>query len=134
MSLACLEGCDIPPMDDDKYMPRLSSMIKNRQIKDSVDMVDLLIDYMYGFDEFRNYSPVAAHYDGNKNGNYETLAVIDRVGRDTHNAWLYFPLDNVVYESTVNRTININNFSQTMHVADSIRGGGNTSRATWSRT
>lgn len=31
----------------------------------------------------------------------------------------------MVYESTVNRTININNFSQTMHVADSIRGGGN---------
>ena len=103
-------------------------MVESRQIKDSDDMVDLLIDYMYGFDEFRNYSPVAAHYDGNKNGNYETLAVIDRVGRDTQNAWLYFPLDNVVYESTVNRTININNFSQTMHVADSIRGGGNTNQ------
>jgi hypothetical protein len=72
----------------------------------------------------------------------EILSVIDRLGHNTGNAYLYFPLDNFVYEFDVNNSMAVSNFSKTVHVADPSRGGstasgdgggGNTSRVRYRR-
>ena len=122
-----------------KYMNRLQTLLhKNVDRLNEGVIEELLIEYMYDFEEYRNHASVACHTDGNQDCNYEILSVIDRLRCNTQYAYLYFPLDNVVLEYVVNKSIVVANLSKTMHCADPTRGrsgsggdGGNTSRASW---
>ena len=138
-AMACLQACQIPPKKGKKYLNELKDLMERKK---GMHISDILIEYMYGFEEFRNYSPVCAHCDANRTAEYEILMIFDRLGCNTKVAYLYFPLDNVILEITVNEDINVTNFTNTVHVADPSRGGnagsggsgGNSSRASWSKT
>ena len=115
---------DIPPVDGDKYMSELRSLLFNNTDRLSVNggLESLLAKYIHGFTGNRNHTTVSCQSTRNKEVQYELLSVIDRLGCDTKNAFLYFPLDNIVYEFDVNHSITVTNFHDTMYVEDPARG------------
>ena len=140
-AMACLGACGVESREGSECMNRLKSLLHNNlhKISEKDGMESILLEYIIGgFEEKRNYSAVACHTDGHM----EILSVIDRLGHNTGNAYLYFPLDNFVYEFDVNNSMAVSNFSKTVHVADPSRGGstasgdgggGNTSRVRYRR-
>lgn len=133
-SMACLRACGIPSMEGDNcHMKKLKRLLNDNihRLGENDGLENVLLEYILGFTEYRNHSAAACHVDTH----IEILSVIDRLGYDTKNAYLYFPLDNVVLEFDVNQSITVTNLSKTVHVADPSRGssrggdGANTSRA-----
>ena len=126
-AMACFRACGIPPVDGDKYMNELRSFLfRNTDgLGVSGGLESLLIEYMRSFTENRNHTTVSCQCQSTRNNEvqYELLSVIDRLGCDTRNSYLYFPLDNIVYEFDVNHSITVTNFRNTMYVVDPASGG-----------
>ena len=132
--MSCLHGCGIHPKK--QHINKLKSLFTrdSDMIQKEGGFAKVLVDkFMCDFTENRNHSATAAHCDSS----IEVLSVIDREGCRSQIAHVYFPFDNAVFEPTVNQSISLINFSDTIHVADATRGndddggGGNTSRAIW---
>ena len=138
-SMACLKACGIQPYDGGQfYLSDLKTLLHNnmQKLEEKEGIENVLIEYILKFIEYRNHSAVTCHVDG---VSIEILSVIDRLGYNTKHAYLFFPLNNIVYEFAVNESITVASLSNTLHVADPSRGhssssggsGGNTSRVSW---
>ena len=134
-AMACFRACGIPPVDGDKYMNELRNLLYSNTDRLGVNggLESLLVEYMHGFTENRNHTTVSCQSTRNKEVQYELLSVIDRLGCDTRKSYLYFPLDNIVYEFDVNHSITVTNFRDTMYVVDPASGGSGEGRNTTRR-
>jgi len=132
ITLASLEKVDInpPTVGNITFLSKLGNIIEQHQQDGCSNPRDVIADYMCMFETTHNYSTNAAHYDAH---GPEVLNVFSRhnTTMSSKEAYLYFPLYNIVLVFQVNSTTSVGNLTKTIHMADRSRDNVTFSISQW---
>ena len=112
------------------FLSKLGNIIKKHQREGRSDARDVIADFMCLYETTHNYSTNAAHVDGH---GPEVLNVFSRhnTTMSSNEAYLYFPLYNIVLVFQVNTTTSVGNLTSTIHMADRSRDNITFSISQW---